>query len=83
VSSGIEGTAFFSVVDSSLVSKRDIAWNVMFKRLQDFKYTTGHCNVPQGYTTDLGTCDRSSIRLVNERSMLINLLLLTKNLLRG
>lgn len=35
------------------VSKRDIAWNIMFKRLQEFKYATGHCNVPQGFAGDL------------------------------
>jgi hypothetical protein len=25
----------------------------MFKRLQEFKHEYGHCNVPQGFTTDL------------------------------
>ena len=34
------------------VSKRDIQWNTMFKRLQQFKREYGHCNVPQGYTLD-------------------------------
>ena len=34
------------------VSKRDKQWNIMFKRLQDFRHQYGHCNVPQGYTLD-------------------------------
>ena len=33
-------------------SKRDDQWNIMFVRLQDFKFENGNCNVPQGYSID-------------------------------
>jgi hypothetical protein len=33
-------------------SKRDDQWNIMFLRLQDYKFENGNCNVPQGYAVD-------------------------------
>uniref|UniRef100_A0A7S1DAI3 Helicase-associated domain-containing protein n=1 Tax=Cyclophora tenuis TaxID=216820 RepID=A0A7S1DAI3_CYCTE len=46
----VKGTRYLRGIPA--VSKRDEQWNVMFKRLQDFKHQYGHCNVPQGYTLD-------------------------------
>mmetsp|Transcript_9241 Transcript_9241/g.10197 ORF Transcript_9241/g.10197 Transcript_9241/m.10197 type:complete len:216 (+) Transcript_9241:104-751(+) len=40
------------IVEIPAVSKRDVAWNLMFLRLQEFKCENGHCNVPQGYIDD-------------------------------
>jgi len=40
------------IVGIPAVSKRDVAWNVMFRRLQEFQRENGHCNVPQGYSDD-------------------------------
>jgi hypothetical protein len=39
-------------------SKRDDQWNIMFLRLQDYKFENGTCNVPQGFAADaeLATC---------------------------
>mmetsp|Transcript_5728 Transcript_5728/g.8107 ORF Transcript_5728/g.8107 Transcript_5728/m.8107 type:complete len:419 (-) Transcript_5728:255-1511(-) len=33
-------------------SKRDLQWNIMFMRLQDYKFEKGDTNVPQGYKED-------------------------------
>mmetsp|Transcript_13550 Transcript_13550/g.19997 ORF Transcript_13550/g.19997 Transcript_13550/m.19997 type:complete len:217 (-) Transcript_13550:55-705(-) len=40
------------IVGIPATSKRDSAWNVIFRRLQEFKHEYGHCNVPQGYSRD-------------------------------
>eukprot|EP00546_Thalassionema_frauenfeldii_P004900 CAMPEP_0178925986 /NCGR_PEP_ID=MMETSP0786-20121207/18249_1 /TAXON_ID=186022 /ORGANISM="Thalassionema frauenfeldii, Strain CCMP 1798" /LENGTH=219 /DNA_ID=CAMNT_0020600993 /DNA_START=51 /DNA_END=710 /DNA_ORIENTATION=- len=43
---------FSYVLGIPAASKRDSAWNIMFRRLQEYKHEHGHCNVPQGYTYD-------------------------------
>jgi len=73
VSSEIEDTALCSTLQLTVFvcSKRDIAWNVMFKRLQEFKYATGHCNVPQGFTADLGKLGKTFTAISQHKSKLI------------